>query len=77
VVYAGKVAYTYKGTMPANTSISLIPGTKVIANNAFRGCTGLTTIEIPDSVTSIGYSAFDGCTGLTSIEIPDSVTGGG
>ena len=41
---------------------------------AFRGCTGLTSITIPESVTSIASYAFDGCTGLTSIEIPDSVT---
>ena len=34
----------------------------------------LTTITIPDSVTSIGYSAFSGCTNLTTITIPDSVT---
>ena len=36
--------------------------------------TGLTSIEIPNSVTSIGGSAFEGCTGLTSVEIPSSVT---
>ena len=35
---------------------------------------GLTSIEIPESVTSIGESAFRGCSGLTSITIPDSVT---
>jgi hypothetical protein len=35
---------------------------------------GLTSITIPDSVTSIGNLAFCGCTGLTSITIPDSVT---
>ena len=34
----------------------------------------LTSITIPDSVTSIGYYAFSGCTGLTNITIPDSVT---
>ena len=49
-------------------------GTKCIANNAFSNCTGLTSITIPDSVTSIGGYAFSGCTGLTSITIPDSVT---
>ena len=41
---------------------------------AFRGCTGLTSITIPESVTSIGPQTFYGCTGLTSISIPNSVT---
>lgn len=45
-----------------------------IGSSAFRGCTGLTSITIPDSVTSIGSSAFRDCSGLTSITIPDSVT---
>ncbi len=38
------------------------------------GLTGLTSIEIPESVTEIGHSAFSGCTGLTTITIPESVT---
>ena len=49
-------------------------GTKMIADNAFWYCRSLTSISIPDSVTSIGYEAFDGCSNLTSITIPDSVT---
>lgn len=40
----------------------------------FSGCSGLTSVTIPNSVTSIGSSAFSGCSGLTSITIPDSVT---
>lgn len=44
-----------------------------IGNNAFDGCTGLTSITIPDGVTSIGEYAFSSCTGLTSITIPDGV----
>ncbi len=45
-----------------------------IGDNAFNGCTGLTGVTIPDSVTNIGEYAFRECTGLTSITIPNSVT---
>ncbi|MCR4660124.1 MAG: leucine-rich repeat domain-containing protein [Bacteroidales bacterium] len=45
-----------------------------IGESAFSYCTGLTSIIIPDAVTTIGASAFRGCTGLTSIIIPDAVT---
>ena len=41
---------------------------------AFYGCSGLTSISIPNSVTSIGNYAFFGCSGLTSITIPNGVT---
>ena len=45
-----------------------------IGGSAFGGCTGLTSITIPDSVTSLGMEAFYDCTGLTSITIPKGVT---
>ena len=74
LVYAGKVAYKYKGTMSSNTSIVLEEGTLGIGGGAFSDCTGLTSVTIPDSVTSIGGDAFYGCTGLTSVTIGGSVT---
>ena len=74
LVYAGKVLYSYKGTMPAGTSISVKEGTLSIGEGAFSYFTGLTSVTIPSSVTSIENYAFRGCSGITSIEIPNSVT---
>ena len=61
LIYLGKVAYKYKGTMPKNTVIDLEEGTTEIAGGAFYNCSGLISITIPNSVTSIGSQAFYGC----------------
>ena len=41
---------------------------------AFSGCTGLTSLIIPNTVTSIGINAFKGCTGLTNVRFADGDT---
>jgi len=46
---------------------------KAIGYGAFARCNSLTSIIIPNSVTSIGNSAFSQCQGLTFITIPGSV----
>ena len=61
-------------TYNVNINLSLTTGLTSISDSAFRGCTILSGIIIPDSVTSIGSSAFEGCTSLSSVTIPDSVT---
>lgn len=47
---------------------------KEIGNSAFRSCTSLTGISIPNSVTSIGQYVFYNCIALTEITISESVT---
>ncbi|MBQ8267646.1 MAG: leucine-rich repeat protein, partial [Clostridia bacterium] len=45
-----------------------------IGTRAFSGSSALTSVTIPDTITTIGNNAFYGCSGLTSVVIPDSVT---
>ena len=46
----------------------------VIGDYAFSGCSSLTSLTLPSSVTSIGGHAFELCSGLTSLTLPSSVT---
>ena len=67
-------------TSPSGLPISKNLKSIVIGNGVtnlagwFSDCTGLESVTIPNSVTSIGYKAFYGCSNLTSVTIPDSVT---
>ena len=55
---------------------SFVFGSEVekIPASCCSGMSNLTSVTIPNSVTSIEYSAFRDCTGLTSVTIPNSVT---
>ncbi len=49
-------------------------GKDIIPAYLFRNCDNLTSVTIPDNVTTIGYRAFHDCDSLTSVTIGDSVT---
>ena len=80
------VSVTYKGNSYSSYSNEyngavIIPSTATynsitysvtsIGNYAFRGCSSLTSITIPEVVTSIGSSAFEGCTSLDTITLSE------
>ena len=67
VVYAGKVAFCFKGGLGDVTSITFSSGTVGIADNAFENRVGLKSITFPSTIKHIGANAFAGCTSLTSI----------
>ena len=57
-----------------NLDLSHIENLTELPDKAFQNCGSLTSVTIPDSVTSIGYGAFYDCSSLESVMIPDSVT---
>ena len=61
-------------TITSFNELQYFTGLKTINNSAFSGCSTLSSIMIPNSVTSIGSSAFKNCSGLNSITIPGGVT---
>lgn len=55
--------------------VGIIPtGVKEIENEAFKGCTELTSITFPKGVKKIGEEAFAECESLTSITLPAHIT---
>ena len=66
-------AYTFDTLGEHTIKYTLLDGAN-IGQHAFRGCSSITSVTIPNSVTSIGTSAFKWCSGLKIVTIPNSVT---
>ena len=45
-----------------------------IGDEAFRNCTNITELTLPESLTTIGSGALEGCTGITELTLPESLT---
>lgn len=84
LVYAGTVAYHYKGTIPEDTHLLIQEGTTSIADAAFYAdekyyleidnYEGLLSVDIPNSVKYIGNFAFiDDCINLQHVSIGSGV----
>lgn len=69
-VIRGGVLEKYNG---AATEVVIPNSVKIIGNQAFYNCKGITSVVIPDSVQEIGSSAFYGCTALASVTMGNSV----
>ena len=65
ISYIDEGAYRYREVYTSNDEIG---------EYAFEGCSGLTSLTLPDGITSISDCAFEGCSGLTSINLPAGIT---
>lgn len=73
--YVGQKAYS--GNVVIKESVDYNGETykvTAIGNYAFQGCTGLTSVIIPNSVTSLGSNAFSGCSNLKSVTMSNCLT---
>ena len=73
-IFGATSSFYNDNCVPSSLKSVVITGGTSIGDRAFSGCTILTSVRLPDSVTSIGNNAFAGCTSLTSVTIPGSVT---
>ena len=68
-------SYFAAATGKRNLKVITLPkGMTSIGDNAFWGCTALTSVSLPEGMTSIGSYAFSGCAALTSISLPEGLT---
>lgn len=71
IKYAGKTAVI----ADKNISVAVIrEGMKGIAAGAFEGCSGLTSVVFPYSLSFMGNKAFSKCTSLTDIILPECIS---
>lgn len=74
-VIAGTTKYTGTVNIPATVQLNGAPySVTSIGTIAFKDCSALTSVKIPEGITSIGIGAFQSCTSLSSVSLPNSIT---
>lgn len=72
-----EIAYnsSYTGDIEIPTAVAVDDDFTVtrIGNGAFKNCTSLTSVIVPETITSIGREAFASCSGLKSITLPETI----
>lgn len=71
--YSYDVAYFGNSYIPSTLTSVTITGGTFVGENAFRGCSYITNIKLPNTITSIATRSFYGCKNLTELDIPISV----
>ena len=66
-------AFTGNTSITKFGEIRYFTGLGRIDDSAFQGCTGLTSIEIPEGILSIGVAAFQDCKNLKSVTLPSTL----
>ena len=74
IVKGGTYYYKYEESNNTDMDYYYLNFDNIIPTFVFNNCKSLTSVTIPNNVTSIGDNAFSGCSGLTSVTIPNSVT---
>ena len=75
MVARGEVPYSGDIVIPAEvTHGDMTYRVTVLGDSAFYGCTAMTSISLPNTLTSLGFVTFFGCTGLTSVDIPEGIS---
>jgi uncharacterized repeat protein (TIGR02543 family) len=64
--------YSFKNC--ARLTSVVLTGVTAIESEAFEGCSGLSSVSLPQGLSKIGWAAFKDCTSLVSVSIPASVS---
>ena len=71
VLYVGN--HLIKVDSKATGAFSIKPGTKTIADEAFKDCKNITSVTVPSGLVGVGWFAFSGCSSISTLWFPDSL----